>query len=169
MILNADGTFTYTPDAGFNGTDTFTYEVLDGNGGSATATATIEVYPRDIRILFSTNSDITDSRVAGIDSWETGYVLAIADPNLTFEPAGSDGSVLSFMGLEDFAADSEMVINGLHFVSKDLTLGSANPIQVQAGDLLFVSASDETLTSTNSPECKRRRCGDLPAGRCRRL
>ena len=37
LVLNADGTFTYTPDANFNGTDGFTYEINDGNGGTAKA------------------------------------------------------------------------------------------------------------------------------------
>ena len=30
FALNADGSFTYTPDANFNGTDSFTYTVTDG-------------------------------------------------------------------------------------------------------------------------------------------
>lgn len=30
VVLNADGTFTYTPNAGFTGTDSFTYSVTDG-------------------------------------------------------------------------------------------------------------------------------------------
>ncbi len=29
LVLGADGSFTYTPDPGFNGTDSFTYEVCD--------------------------------------------------------------------------------------------------------------------------------------------
>ncbi|MCF6279166.1 MAG: Ig-like domain-containing protein [Flavobacteriaceae bacterium] len=29
LVLNADGTFTYTPDPGFSGTDSFVYEVCD--------------------------------------------------------------------------------------------------------------------------------------------
>ena len=33
LTLNADGSFTYTPDADFFGTDTFDYTVSDGNGG----------------------------------------------------------------------------------------------------------------------------------------
>jgi len=46
LVLNADGTFTYTPDAGFNGTDTFTYQVTDTDGKlSEPATVTITVDP----------------------------------------------------------------------------------------------------------------------------
>ena len=40
---NADGTVTYTPNAGFTGTDSFTYTVSDGKGGSATGTVTVGV------------------------------------------------------------------------------------------------------------------------------
>ncbi len=39
---NADGTITYTPNAGFKGTDTFTYTVSDGRGGTDTATITVD-------------------------------------------------------------------------------------------------------------------------------
>jgi serine/threonine protein phosphatase PrpC len=42
-VLNADGTVTYTPNAGYSGaTDNFTYTVSDGHGG--TSTATVSVY-----------------------------------------------------------------------------------------------------------------------------
>jgi len=37
----ADGTFEYTPDANFFGLDSFEYSIVDGNGGSATATGTL--------------------------------------------------------------------------------------------------------------------------------
>ncbi len=43
LVLNGDGTFTYDPDLNFNGFDSFTYEVTDGNGGSDTAVVTITV------------------------------------------------------------------------------------------------------------------------------
>lgn len=38
-----DGSFTYTPHAGFVGTDAFTYRASDGNQESATTTVTIDV------------------------------------------------------------------------------------------------------------------------------
>jgi hypothetical protein len=41
--MNADGTFTYTSADGFTGPDSFSYTSDDGNGGSATAIATITV------------------------------------------------------------------------------------------------------------------------------
>ena len=34
LTLNADGSFTYTPDANFNGTDSFTYKANDGTADS---------------------------------------------------------------------------------------------------------------------------------------
>ncbi|MCV7283088.1 tandem-95 repeat protein, partial [Mycolicibacterium flavescens] len=43
LVLNADGTFTYTPDENFYGTDSFTYRASDGNGGLTTGTVTITV------------------------------------------------------------------------------------------------------------------------------
>ncbi len=43
LTLSSNGTFTYTPDANFNGIDSFTYRVSDGNGGTDTAVATITV------------------------------------------------------------------------------------------------------------------------------
>ncbi|GAA0544335.1 hypothetical protein GCM10010172_27380 [Paractinoplanes ferrugineus] len=42
-VLNADGTVTYTPDPGFNGVDTFTYEVVDADGNIATASVIVTV------------------------------------------------------------------------------------------------------------------------------
>jgi len=43
FTLNADGSFDYTPNADFNGSDSFTYFANDGQANSAVATATITV------------------------------------------------------------------------------------------------------------------------------
>ena len=41
VTINPDGTLNYTPNANFNGTDTISYDISDGNGGVATGTLTI--------------------------------------------------------------------------------------------------------------------------------
>ena len=43
LTLNADGTFTYVPPANHHGSELFTYEVSDGNGGTAQASVTITI------------------------------------------------------------------------------------------------------------------------------
>ena len=43
LNLNPDGSFTYNPNGGFHGTDSFTYTITDPTGVSATATANITV------------------------------------------------------------------------------------------------------------------------------
>ncbi len=45
VVVNADGTWTYTPAKDYNGFDTFTVLVSDGQGGSTTATIDIGVIP----------------------------------------------------------------------------------------------------------------------------
>lgn len=45
VVLNADGSYTYTPRTGFFGTDSFTYTANDGTTSSAPATVTITVRP----------------------------------------------------------------------------------------------------------------------------
>ncbi|MEB3282643.1 MAG: Ig-like domain-containing protein [Lyngbya sp.] len=45
VILDSDGSFSYTPNPGFSGTDSFTYVANDGKADSNTATVTINVEP----------------------------------------------------------------------------------------------------------------------------
>ena len=45
LAFNQDGSFIYTPDAGFVGTDSFTYFDFDGTHTSNTATVTLNVLP----------------------------------------------------------------------------------------------------------------------------
>ncbi|MGR3808400.1 tandem-95 repeat protein [Pasteurella testudinis] len=43
--IEADGKYTYTPNADYNGKDSFTYTVDDGNGGTNTYTVEVDVTP----------------------------------------------------------------------------------------------------------------------------
>ncbi|NLY00660.1 MAG: tandem-95 repeat protein, partial [Rhodopirellula sp.] len=43
LVFNADGSFTYTPVANFNGDDSFSYAISDGNGGTDTAMVSLTI------------------------------------------------------------------------------------------------------------------------------
>ncbi len=62
VIVNDDGTFTYIPDAGYNGKDYFVYGVRNRSGDSTTAAVTITIDPEEncellIPEIFSPNDD----------------------------------------------------------------------------------------------------------------
>ncbi|MBN2533878.1 MAG: tandem-95 repeat protein, partial [Spirochaetales bacterium] len=58
-VINGEQ-ITYTPDTGFNGTDTFSYTVSDGNGGSDTANINVTVYGINDDPVAENDSAITD-------------------------------------------------------------------------------------------------------------
>ncbi len=45
VVVNSDGTYTYTPDADFIGLDSFVVTVSDGNGGFVNSTVNVNVTP----------------------------------------------------------------------------------------------------------------------------
>lgn len=45
LILNADGSFEFTPETGYSGPDSFTYWVEDGTDRSASVTASLQILP----------------------------------------------------------------------------------------------------------------------------
>jgi len=45
LVVNPDETITYTPNVNYNGNDSFTYQIDDGNGGTSTATVDVVVNP----------------------------------------------------------------------------------------------------------------------------
>jgi gliding motility-associated-like protein len=67
VTVNADGTFVYTPNAHYYGTDSFIYEVTDANGDKAMATATITVNAMSLPpvAVDDVNSTSVDKPVSG--------------------------------------------------------------------------------------------------------
>ncbi len=59
LHLSADGSFVYTPNANFSGTDTFSYKINDGSMDSNVASVTITVSPANDGPMLTTNSGST--------------------------------------------------------------------------------------------------------------
>jgi len=56
LTMQTNGTFIYTPDADYNGTDSFTYMLADASGSSSSATATITIQPISGYLLVNKHS-----------------------------------------------------------------------------------------------------------------
>jgi hypothetical protein len=63
VTVDADGSFTYTPAAGFFGADRFTYQVDDGHGNTATGTVTVS--PMNQAPTVATPAAATPSSITG--------------------------------------------------------------------------------------------------------
>jgi hypothetical protein len=95
LALEADGSFTYTPAAGFSGEDGFTYRASDGTTLSAEAAVTITVH--DPFLFGDTFSDgtrkgdphwVKNSGAWSVDARKRYQALSTSKPNLsTVKPA----------------------------------------------------------------------------------
>ncbi len=116
LTLNANGSFTYTPTAGFSGTDSFTYTAHDSFQGSNTATVTIHVHAPPVAV--NDNYDVNEGAtltvaapgVLGNDSDPEGLPITAvlgagpshgtltlnANGSFTYTPAGSFSGTDSF-------------------------------------------------------------------------
>jgi len=82
VILNTDGSFNYTPDAGYAGTDSFSYKANDGYADSNSATVTLTIDEPPVVVTHS----YTVSQ---------GSVLGIAAPGLLAGASSVNGYTLS--------------------------------------------------------------------------
>jgi hypothetical protein len=121
VTLNADGSFTYVPLAGYFGTDSFSYEATDGSQSSSPATVSLTVVPPPVAVN-DAYSDVqgvplTVSAPSGVlanDFDLSGNpltaVLVIAPPHgtLTLNADGSFSYVPSagFYGTDSFAYEA---------------------------------------------------------------
>jgi len=82
VVVNADGTVTFTPNTGFTGSDTFTYRVKDANG-YYTNIASVVIITNFIAIkipnLFTPNGDgINDAfEIIGLNQYQTNELQII--------------------------------------------------------------------------------------------
>ena len=76
IAMNPDGTFSYTPEAGFLGTDSFTYTVADPYGLTSSATVTLDVTAPPDSIVGTAGNDtlkgtLQDNILFGLDGNDT--------------------------------------------------------------------------------------------------
>ncbi len=132
--IASDGSFTYTPAAGFTGDDTFSFTVTDGDAGSDTGTATISVSDM---IWFIDNSNT----VAG-DGTLSSPFDAVSGFEAATGPVAGDCIYVDETGSGDYSAPLTLLDNQM-LVGK----GASAPIDIECG--ITLAANSNTLPATN--------------------
>jgi len=97
LVFKEDGSFTYTPAAGEEGTVTFDYLITDGDGDTSTATVTIALAPDSVPVITSGPAD------TALD--EDGFGTANTDTPTANETAGSGVTYKSGSVTVEFGGD----------------------------------------------------------------
>jgi VCBS repeat-containing protein len=174
VVLNADGSFSYTPDADFNGLDGFSYVVSDGIDSSEVASATIVVTPANdepvgVNDEYTTAEDTPLSIAApGVlvnDTDVDGDALAailVNPPQHGQLTLGADGGVVytpdaNFHGVDGFSyrandgsADSDATAVTIHVTPvADAPVGTADAYVTDEDVALVVDVASGVLANDN--------------------
>ena len=134
--IGSDGSFTYTPNTGFEGTDTFTYTVHDAQGLDSDTTGTVTM-------------------TVGDDVWYVDSAAAGGGDGSYDHPFTTLGTVASV----DSSNDTIFVVNngsaysqaaGLTLESGEKFLGDGSSLTTVNGHTVGVSASNSTFTATGN-------------------
>jgi len=113
---NGDGTVTYTPNAHYNGSDSFTYTVTDNRGEAVEATVTVDIEAvDDLPVATDDSAETSEEAEIVIDIFANDFhpdgidffVVQIADPDNGTAVYHNDGTMTytpddNFAGTETF-------------------------------------------------------------------
>lgn len=156
VTINPDGTLNYSPNANFNGTDTISYEVSDGNGGSATSTVSVTVNPEnDVPIAILDFASTTEDTSVMIDVLSNDSDID-GDTLTVSSASASNGSVIiNHDGTLSYMPNSNF--NGTDTINYEISDGNGGTavstltITVEADNDNPVAVSDSVSTIENSP------------------
>ncbi len=174
VTINSDGSFAYTPNAGFTGADSFTYALTDGASASTAATVTLDISDTAPQVANSTYSLASGQTLAvsaadgvlanavdfnPVSGLQASLVSGPSDGTLTFN---SDGSFTyapnsGFSGSDQFtyrASDGTLASN-VATVSMDVQtsvpFGPTLSYNLVHDKALAVDAANGLLADTISP------------------
>ncbi|MDA0739727.1 MAG: Ig-like domain-containing protein, partial [Nitrospirae bacterium] len=157
VVLNADGSFTYTPTGGFSGTDSFTYHAHDGalDSNVVTVTLTLNGVPvanadsattvADVGVAIAVLTNDTDD--TGLNA--ASVTVQSGPTNGTSSVDGSTGAItytptLGYVGADSFTytvQDLQGLVSNTAMVT----------VTVQGGNEAPVAGDDSATTLVNAP------------------
>ncbi len=160
-VRNGDGTVTYTPDEGFDGSDTFNYIVSDGNGGTDMATVTVTVDPVNDNPVAEDDTATLDEDTAVIVSVLTNDSDADGDPlSISAFGQGANGTVTdngdgtltytpdeNFNGSDSFTYTVSDGNGGTDTATVNVTVDPVNDNPVAEDDTASTDADTDVIVS----------------------
>jgi hypothetical protein len=159
LVLNVDGTFTYTPNLDFNGADSFVYEISDGaTTTQATANITVD-YISNTLIGTSVGDNLIGAAFSDDDIYSGGVSSFLAEnvqgiAGTIFEAMAKDADIGSgndrlIFDADDAYVDDASSVLGLIRI-RDFTVGDvttdSDADTLVLGD--FLRAGDPTFDGT---------------------
>ena len=161
LSLQPNGTFTYTPDANFSGTDSFTYKANDGSADSNTVTVTITVNavndaPVAVADMYNVNEDQTLNETTGVldndtdaegDTLTAVLVSDVSDGTLSLQPNGTFTYTpdANFSGTDSFTYKANDGTADSNTVTATITVNAVNDAPIAVADT-YNALQNETLT-----------------------
>ena len=157
IALLAGGVVEYTPNAGFYGTDSFSYTILESNGGSVSSNVTITVnapnppQATDMTATTAANNCVDISVLSSASPGQAGDMLTIS--NVGTPANGSAymlaGGVIEYMPNTGFygtdAFNYTLLESNGETVTRSITVTITAPPQPQAAALTATTDSDNCV------------------------
>jgi VCBS repeat-containing protein len=162
LLLNSDGSFTYTPNLNFSGTDSFTYRAFDGTAYSNVATVAILVDPsNDAPTITSDGGGV----LAAINVAENSTVVTTVTATDADQPAqalsysisgGADAArftidsstgELTFLAAPNFEAPTDADANNVYQVTVQVIDGVGGT-DTQALSITVTAANEDPIGVT---------------------
>ncbi len=152
VSINTDGTYTYAPNTGFQGVDTFEFNVTDSNGATTTGTVTVEVESPGIGSNSPASVGISTSATAAGPSGNVAIQAVQTAPSSLNLAIAMDRS--GSVSAQDWIDQKEAVAGALELLAAQFA-GAATEVDVQiitfAGDVISLGPfdlQDATLPGT---------------------
>ena len=150
LTFNANGSFSYTPDPDFNGTDQFSYRASDGSANSATTTVTITVSPVNDAPEFSPGGDVSVTTVEALafsEQWANG--IDPGPPDESAQELGFDVTLNNPLDADAFLVLPQISDDGiLSFTATPTIQPRVIPLTVVLSDDQGASTVPVSLTLT---------------------
>jgi VCBS repeat-containing protein len=147
LQVNADGSFSYQPDAGYTGSDSFTYRLNDGFNDSATAAVNLQVVDTNAGMVLTNWTYAATGSIQMVASAEmAGYYLCADRSSDTVEIRDIRGELIHEITSDDIRAAAPWIdLSGDNFGIASLAISPA-------GRLVYIGLCGNPSGTTGTPK-----------------